>query len=147
MHILHFFLHFLTQEKIGFKLSEIMVGSRIQGSKRYRIPNPDPQHWNSEGSEKYSRDNLNFFFSWSRKFVLYLFWKNLIIYHIFYKKNIINFMIGGGRAFGIFLKELRKFLPAPLSSPAGTADFNVSFCQQRSLKHIVLFKLCSRHLV
>jgi hypothetical protein len=40
---LHFF-HFLTQEKIGFKLSEIMVGSRIQGSKRYRIPDPDPQH-------------------------------------------------------------------------------------------------------
>ncbi len=44
------YFHFLTQENIGFKLSEIMVGSgirkkklsRIQGSKRYRIP--DPQH-------------------------------------------------------------------------------------------------------
>ncbi len=36
---MHFF-HFLTQEKIGFKLSEIIVGSRIQGSKRYRIPDP-----------------------------------------------------------------------------------------------------------
>jgi hypothetical protein len=43
--ILNYF-HFLTQENIGFKLSEIMVGSgirkkknlsRIQGSKRYRI--------------------------------------------------------------------------------------------------------------
>ena len=56
--VAHFaFFHFLTQEKIGFKLSEIMVGSgirkkpipdprsRIQGSKRYRIPDPDPQHW------------------------------------------------------------------------------------------------------
>jgi hypothetical protein len=53
--ILNYF-HFLTQENIGFKLSEIMVGSgiwdpgsgknlsRIQGSKRYRIPDPDPQH-------------------------------------------------------------------------------------------------------
>ncbi len=49
--ILNYF-HFLTQENIGFKLSEIIVGSgirdpektysgsRIQGSKRYRIPDP-----------------------------------------------------------------------------------------------------------
>jgi hypothetical protein len=55
---------FLTQENIGFKLSEIMVGSRIQdlgsgirkkpipdpGSRGQkgtgsRIPDPDPQHW------------------------------------------------------------------------------------------------------
>ncbi len=49
--ILNYF-HFLTQENIGFKLSEILVGSgirkkpipdpgsRIQGSERFRIPDP-----------------------------------------------------------------------------------------------------------
>ncbi len=38
---------FLTQ-KIVTKLSKIWVwdpGFRIQGSKKHRIPNPDPQHW------------------------------------------------------------------------------------------------------
>ncbi len=53
--ILNYF-HFLTQENIGFKLSEIMVGSGIRkkpisdpGSRgqkgtRSRIPDPDPHH-------------------------------------------------------------------------------------------------------
>ena len=32
------------------------TGSRIQGSKRHRIPDPDPQHWFKEESKKqYSR--------------------------------------------------------------------------------------------
>ncbi len=56
--VAHFaFFSFFNPRKIGFKLSEVMVGSgirdlektysgsRIQGSKRYRIPDPDPQHW------------------------------------------------------------------------------------------------------
>jgi hypothetical protein len=49
----------LFTQKIAMKLSKIWVwdpgseirnpetysGSRIQGSKRHRIPDPDPQHW------------------------------------------------------------------------------------------------------
>jgi hypothetical protein len=38
---LHFF-HFLTQEKIGFKLSEIMVGSGIRDPGSGKKPIPDP---------------------------------------------------------------------------------------------------------
>ncbi len=48
--VAHFhFFHFLTQEIIGFKLSEIMVGS---GIRKKPIPDPgvkkdpDPKHWN-----------------------------------------------------------------------------------------------------
>jgi hypothetical protein len=55
----------LFTQQIASKLSKIWVwdtgseirdpektysGSRIQGSKRHRIPDPDPQHWNT-GSE------------------------------------------------------------------------------------------------
>jgi hypothetical protein len=40
----------LSSQKYGFEiqiqdLEKTHSGSRIQGSKRHRIPDPDPQHW------------------------------------------------------------------------------------------------------
>jgi len=59
-------MKYFNPKKIVLKLSEVMVckktnsGSRIQGYKRHRIPDPDPQHcpqelyskWHSKGIER-----------------------------------------------------------------------------------------------
>jgi hypothetical protein len=52
--ILHYFSFEVLKKKIWanfqriielFALKSMGLGSRIQGSKRHRIPDPDPQHW------------------------------------------------------------------------------------------------------